>query len=162
MWAWCRGHLNAVTGDGSGQLWIAGEEGLLLHSVDHGTSWQSLDSPYNGSWFGISRDAASARIVVFGLRGHVFASDDDGASWEPVHMDKQAKTVAGGGFVGNRCAVLAGAGGTLLVSRDGGQYFESRYVDGRLGLSAATLAGGHIIAVGRGGVHRSGQIGELP
>jgi photosystem II stability/assembly factor-like uncharacterized protein len=151
-------HLNAVTGDSDGNLWIAGEGGVLFHSADAGENWRTLSSPYAGSWFGIDLALQSGRLLVFGLRGNVFFSDDGGDSWlgSAVATDR---SLAGGGFLNERYVMLVGAVGTLLVSEDGGASFSSRPLGERVNLSAVACAGGQALVVGQGGVYRAAGVG---
>lgn len=51
-------------------------------SRDDGTTWDYLDSPYEGSLFGILPLAART-YLIYGLRGHVFRTSDGGQSFEP-------------------------------------------------------------------------------
>ena len=45
-------HLNTVTGDSTGRVFIAGEGGVMYRSLDSGKTWESLKPVYEGSWFG--------------------------------------------------------------------------------------------------------------
>lgn len=146
-------HLNAITGDGQGKLWVAAEGGLLFRSVDAGQSWTTLDSPYRGSWFGIANAPGSKTLVVFGLRGNVYRSVDQGDSWQSVNSGVE-RTLAGGQFINQRYLLLVGAVGTLLVSNDGGQTLNPASAGTRLNLSAVASAGNAAVMVGQGGVHR--------
>lgn len=154
-------HLNAVTGDEQGNLWIAGEGGLLFHSSDAGESWRTLDSPYPGSWFGIDLAESSGRLLVFGLRGNVFFSDDGGNHWTASIVATE-RSLAGGGFLNERYAMLVGAVGTFLVSDDGGASFSARTLGERVNLSAVACAGSQALIVGQGGIYRVTGVGGEP
>ncbi len=147
-------HLNAITGDTQGNLWIAGEGGVLFKSSDYGGHWMTLDSPYSGSWFGIAYSKKSTRLLLFGLQGNVFYSDDAGESWQRSRVPER-RSLAGGYFISKDYAVLAGSVGTLLMSDDGGESFASTAISSRVNLSAVTCVGGHTVAVGQGGVHKT-------
>lgn len=147
-------HLNAITGDRDGNLWIAAEGGLLFRSADAGKSWESLPSPYRGSWFGIVSTPDSQALVVFGLRGNVYRSSDRGDSWQAINTGIQ-RTLAGGQFINEDYLLLAGAVGTLLVSDDGGRTLRTASAGTRLHLSAVAYAGDAAVMVGQGGVHRA-------
>ena len=47
-----------------------------------GQQFKALAMPYTGSFFGVA--AAKDAVLVFGLRGNVFRSDDGGSSWVKV------------------------------------------------------------------------------
>jgi photosystem II stability/assembly factor-like uncharacterized protein len=151
-------HLNAVTGDGQGNLWIAAEGGLLFRSEDAGRSWKSLASPYAASWFGIARAPQSGTLLVFGLRGTIYRSLDAGVSWQSVESQSQ-RSISGGAFVTDQYVLLAGSVGTLLLSEDGGLSFRDRALPSRVNLSAVLYAGEEVIAVGQGGIHRGAGFG---
>ncbi len=154
-------HLNAITGGPDGKLWIAAEGGLLFHSGDGGATWETLATPYEGSWFGIIRAPGTNTLVVFGLGGNAFRSVDGGRSWQRVATGS-ARSLAGGVFINRRYALLVGAVGTLLVSGDGGASFAPRDWGGRQGLSAVAHAADHAILVGQGGIHRVHPFGGHP
>lgn len=75
-------HLYALYRDGP-DLLLAGEQGLLLHSADGGQRFERINTPYKGSFFGVTRDGSGAWLVA-GLRGNVLRSSDAGKSWTPL------------------------------------------------------------------------------
>ncbi len=152
-------HLYAITGSPDGRLWIAAEGGLLFASADSGATWESLASPYDGSFFGIIRSPASDALLVFGLRGNIFRSEDGGSVWRAVPVASD-RSLAGGWFVNSDYVLLVGAVGTLLVSDDGGRSFQVRLVAGQNSLSAVTSIGDTGVAVGQGGLHLVSPFGD--
>jgi photosystem II stability/assembly factor-like uncharacterized protein len=64
-------------------LYIAGEQGLLLRSSDGGEAFKALPSPYDGTFFGCVSPGEN-RVLVFGLQGNAFLSIDRGMSWQKV------------------------------------------------------------------------------
>lgn len=85
-------HLYAVRRRGQ-RIVIAGEQGLLLQSIDAGASFQRIRAPYGGSWFTVELPG-DAVIVVAGLRGNVWRSDDLGANWAQIPAPTSASVVA--------------------------------------------------------------------
>lgn len=82
-------HLNAIVKLGDGSILVVGEHGLLARSTDAGASWKALNTPYIGSFFG-ALPQGDKGVVVYGMRGNVFASGDvaacpsqDIAKWDP-------------------------------------------------------------------------------
>lgn len=150
-------HLNGVVGDSNGGIWIAGESGLLFRSRDGGSSWSLLDSPYQGTFFGIARAAESGRLIAFGLRGNAFFSDDGGDSWQRSNTDTD-RSIAGGSWLNDRFVVLVGNVGSMLVSRDGGENFTDRSLPDRLNLSAVAMQRGRLFVVGQGGIYQPGPL----
>ena len=144
-------HLNAVTGDGAGRVFIAGEGGTMYRSKDSGLTWEALPIFYQGSWFGLVYAPDPEVLLVFGLRGNLYRSTDFGESWDVITNDSQA-TIAGGSADARGRIVLVGAIGTLLQSRDGGLSFDLSTLGDRLNLSSAIHHGERLIFVGQGGI----------
>lgn len=142
-------HLNRIAG-ATGRLWIAAEAGQLYRSDDGGTTWQTLGSPYNGSWFGLlplGRDV----LLAFGLRGHLYRSDDGGQSWRP--LDSGVTTMLTDGVaLDDGSLALVGLSGTVLRSSDAGARWVATQQGDRKGLSAvvASKAGALVIVGERG------------
>jgi photosystem II stability/assembly factor-like uncharacterized protein len=109
-------------------LYIAGEQGLLLRSSDAGVHFNTLASPYEGSYFGLVTDPAGS-VVIFGLRGNVYRSIDGGESWDRVETGIPVSLSAGTRLTGGEL-VLVSQAGDLLASRDGGRSFQ-RQPDGQ-------------------------------
>jgi photosystem II stability/assembly factor-like uncharacterized protein len=103
------------------KLFIAGEQGLLLRSDDGGEHFATLESPYEGSFFGLVAGSAS-NILVFGLRGNIYHSGDDGESWQQVDAGIPVSLSAGTRLADGGLAVVSQAG-DLLISHDEGHSF---------------------------------------
>lgn len=84
-------HLNAITSTGDA-LYIVGEQGLLLKWDESGQRFLALESPYQGSFFGVI--GKPGEVLVYGLRGHVFRSNDAGASWKTLKTGLQVSITA--------------------------------------------------------------------
>lgn len=96
---------------------ITGEAGSLYRSDDAGASWTALDSPYEGSLFGIT--GQGRQVAVFGLKGHAFESRDLGDSWQTLESGTDRSLVAGVWLASGQL-LLSGNGGTLIeVSPEG-------------------------------------------
>jgi photosystem II stability/assembly factor-like uncharacterized protein len=145
-------HLNAITRTGAGRLMIAGEAGSLFRSHDRGQTWTRLESPYEGSFFGLLSHGDS--VFVFGLRGHLYRSDDQGETW--IRIDIAAPLALTGGMVGSEGGItLVGSAGAVAHSSDSGRTFELAIRDDLRAMSAvAEVAAGRLVAVGVGGVRR--------
>lgn len=107
-------HLYAIAGMGE-TLYIAGEQGLLLRSMDSGKTFHRVATiPYAGSFFVVALQP-SGQVTVAGLRGNSFRSVDKGASWKKVEgsppISINVATVLQDGSL-----LLANQAGQLLVS----------------------------------------------
>ncbi|HYH21885.1 MAG TPA: YCF48-related protein [Azospirillum sp.] len=144
-------HLYGLLPLRDGRLLVVGEAGSLRLSADGGKSFETLDSPYDGSLFGAVQ-AADGGILVFGLRGHVFRSDDGGRRWTRVETGVTA-SIMGGMVRADGTVVLTGLAGTVLVSRDGGRSFRATVIPGRTAFSGAIEArNGQLLLLSEQGV----------
>lgn len=128
-------HLNRLVRAPDGTLFLAGEAGTLLRSNDAGATWEPMDVGGVASLYGVlplaatgaADDDSSAawrgEMLAFGLRGHIFRSDDRGETWRPVESNTTALLLTGvqqpDGTI-----VLAGQARTWLASTDGGHSFH--------------------------------------
>ncbi len=110
-------HFNRITRGPGGTLYLAGERGTLLRSRDAGHTWDRIDSPYDGSFYGIL-PLGERELLAHGLRGRIYRSEDDGASWTLV-PNEQRVLVATAARLGPRTIVFGGQSRALFVSRDG-------------------------------------------
>ena len=147
-------HFNGLAGGPDGKVFLVGESGLIVRSDDAGRSWKTVSSPYKGSYFGVLRLGESGWLV-FGLRGNVFHSSDDGEHWNPVHPAGAQAGLMGGTLLPDGGVLLVGRDGTLLESRDRGSSFTARHVPDSKALAAAlSLPSGVRVVVGEGGATR--------
>lgn len=174
-------HFNAAATLADGTLLVAGERGLLMRSRDHGATWAMLDSPYTGSFFGVLASGAKGALV-FGLRGHVYLTDDAGAcpvlrtdgydpyaretvvdaarlkklGWRAVATPTH-ESLFGGAADGNG-AVLVGVNGTVVrVDAAHAAATTPRPPDGET-LADVVHRGSHWLAVGRRGATDLGEL----
>ncbi|MCY1177262.1 Ycf48-like protein [compost metagenome] len=108
-------HLNAIASTGDG-LYIAGEQGLLLTWDDAQQRFLALQSPYQGSFFGVV--GKPGEVLAYGLRGHVFRSTDGGANWSPLTSGLQVNITAATLGADGKFQLFTQAG-HRLVSQDG-------------------------------------------
>ena len=105
-----------------GQSFLVGEAGLLMVgdiNLERGVRVHSV--PWEGSFF-TAIDAADGAIVMGGLRGRMFRTEDAGTSWTVVEKPPTSALVAlsrmdDGTLVGG------GVAGEILVSKDDGKSF---------------------------------------
>jgi photosystem II stability/assembly factor-like uncharacterized protein len=142
-------HLYAVRGVAD-EVYVAGEQGLLLKLERGGARFNALTLPYKGTLFGVT---GTARVViVHGLRGNVLRSTDGGVAWEPVPTGLQvgmtASTVGADGQI-----LLASQAGHLLASRDDGASFAPLKIERPFPAAAVLgVAPGRVLVAGPRGV----------
>ncbi|WP_029404892.1 YCF48-related protein [Stutzerimonas stutzeri] len=150
-------HLNAIAEIPGSGLFIVGEMGGMFRSADMGETWERVESPYQGSFFGVVGGGEPGVVVAFGLRGNLFRSTDFGDSWQAIELLDDGDAVESGLADGNRLAdgriVVVGHGGTVLSSEDNGQSFKLFSRPDRRSLSGVVSnPDGNLILVGQGGV----------
>jgi photosystem II stability/assembly factor-like uncharacterized protein len=134
----------------AGEFFIAGEGGLVLKLDRTAQRFTALSIPYNGSFFGVA-DAASA-VVVFGLRGNVYRSDDRGTTWTKVDAGLPA-SIVGATRTAEGATLLADVGGRVVSSSDGGRSFGKVALTQSMPLTGiADAGGGKLALVGPRGV----------
>jgi photosystem II stability/assembly factor-like uncharacterized protein len=114
-------HLNHIAAAAGDLLYVAGEAGMLLSTTNPAQEWRQIEVPYDGSLYGtlpLDRD----NVLIYGLRGRIFASGDGGETWQPRETQVPVLITAAlrlrSGVI-----VLAGLGGNFQISRDGGRTF---------------------------------------
>lgn len=143
-------HFNRISRGPTGTLYLAGEHGTLLRSVDHGANWQPIPAAYEGSFYGIL-PLGERELLAYGLRGHVYRSTDDGATW--TQIDTSLATSLATAVRTQNTILLAGQARTLLASADAGRTFAP---DSNPPATAVAemliLPDGRVLAVGEAGV----------
>ncbi|MES0873024.1 WD40/YVTN/BNR-like repeat-containing protein [Sinimarinibacterium thermocellulolyticum] len=146
-------HFNAITRLADGTLFIAGESGTLAMSTDEGQTWETITSPYDSSLFG-ALPYGEKGVVIFGLRGNVFVSDDAAsAQWREVDTGTVA-SMFGGTVLDDGRKVMVGVNGNIIVSANGVEDVQVLKSAAGTALSAAIAVDGVLLAVGESGVQR--------
>jgi photosystem II stability/assembly factor-like uncharacterized protein len=143
-------HLYAVRRVGA-DLYIAGEQGLLL-KLDAGSGrFAALSIPYAGTLFGV---LGNSRVVLaHGLRGNVVRSTDRGRTWHAVSAGVPVGLTAGTVDAHGRI-VLVSQTGHVLASADDGATFAALKTARALPAAAVThSAAGTLVLGGPRGVH---------
>lgn len=92
----------------AGTFYISGEQGLLLRLDTEQQRFVKIDTPYAGTYFGVN--ALDQLLLVYGLRGNLFASRDNGLSWQKVETR-----------LNNSLVSIVEQGPALIVVSQGGQ-----------------------------------------
>lgn len=178
-------HLNVITRLGDGSLFIAGERGLLVHSVDGGANWRLLKPPYTGSFFG-ALALGERGVLLHGLRGSLYVAADvskcpgaqpseyeafetrttitEAARLAPMGFrylpNDVTESLLGGFWRTPTEAILVGVNGVVrAVDVKTGRVRGIRTPADEI-LSTAMDYRGHLLAVGRRGAQDLGAIGD--
>ena len=142
-------HLYAIRKAGA-DVYIVGEQGLVLRLDRDAGRFVRLQLPYQGTLFGVIGDERS--VVVFGLRGTVLRSVDHGASWQPITTGLQVGMTGGNVGADGRFVIVSQAG-HVLASDDAGESFALQPVQQPLPAAAVVAAnGGTLVVAGPRGV----------
>jgi photosystem II stability/assembly factor-like uncharacterized protein len=113
-------NLEKIFANRMGTLFIAAEQGLVLWSYD-GEKWNYVNTGYKGSfWTGISLN--NGTLLVGGLRGTIYRSNDDGRSWKESKTTLTSSITDFAEAGGKVFAV--GLDGVTLESDNGGVSFQ--------------------------------------
>ncbi|WP_420390370.1 YCF48-related protein [Marinobacter sp.] len=103
------------------ELYLVGERGLVLRLNPEKNRFVDVSVDYRGTLFGLTGD--SNVLLVFGLRGNLFRSDDGGVSWSRIETDMRSSITSGTVMPGG-AVVIANQNGELFLSEDSGGNFE--------------------------------------
>ena len=149
-------HLNSLYVAGE-DVYLVGEQGLLLRSSDGGERFQRLESPYHGSWFAVT--GTGSRVVLAGLRGTVFWSDDGGTNWTAGQVPAPV-TILSAVRTNDGQLVFVNQSGQLLVSTDEGRHLQPLMQPSGAPLNALALGqDGGLLAASFAGVVRLPKVG---
>ncbi|MHC9511252.1 WD40/YVTN/BNR-like repeat-containing protein [Kangiella sp. M94] len=124
---------------------------LVAETRDGGETWQKLETPYDGSFFGIQVDD-NGYLYVYGLRGNLYISKDQGQSWQGQFLSTASGFHDLAILDSNRW-VLVGTGGVLVYKTLTSTDIKKRKdLKGRTAVVA--IDDETVIVVGDGGVER--------
>jgi len=117
-------HLNSAFAGPDGSLFVPSELGQIYRSLDGGASWDIVQTPYEGSfWGGLMLKDGS--ILVLGMRGNVWRTRDKGATWEQLAPEMTPESLASGIQLDDGSIILVGIGGVILRSKDDGATWDA-------------------------------------
>ena len=142
-------HLYAVRGIGA-DVYLAGEQGLVLKLAAGDTKFRALELPYKGTLFGLT--GAGQTVIAHGLRGTVLRSADGGRQWQPVATGLQVGLTASVRDNAGQYFIVSQAG-HVLASRDDGASFKALPLAGIPPAAAVAMAAsGALVVAGARGV----------
>ncbi len=143
-------HLYAVRRVGA-DLYIAGEQGLLL-KLDTGSGrFVALAIPYAGTLFGV---LGNERVVLaYGLRGNVVRSTDRGRTWQAVSAGVPVGLTAGTLDARGRIVLVSQAGHVLVSADDGATFAPLKTARAQPAAAVTHTAAGTLVLGGPRGVH---------
>ena len=144
-------HYNSIIA-ADGILFLAGERGFCSRSLDDGESWETIQTPYLGSFFGGAGDAGG--IMLVGLRGNAVISFNRGESWADV-TTKENVTLSSAQVMGDGRILVSRYGKNLMISNaDRTELKVLAWPAGKSISSFVLASDGSLITVGVDGVNR--------
>jgi len=143
-------HLNVAKKIGQ-SLFIVAEAGGIYRSSDDGKTWQKLESPYDGGFFGVTGDG-QGQVIAFGLRGNAFVSQDNGEEWRALDTHSSNSFFASARR-DDGSTLLLGSGGAVVQINSQGEVQRTTSGAKKSPVSSAiSLHSGNLVTVGFGGV----------
>ncbi len=109
-------HLYAIKAVGN-DLYICGEGGTFLKLDRQAKYFKSIKTPYTGTYFNIVGKPGGGALLLLGMRGNVYFTDNSGASWRKVEI-ADTSALMGGVVTSEGTIVLVSQGGNVLLSKD--------------------------------------------
>jgi photosystem II stability/assembly factor-like uncharacterized protein len=132
-------------------LYLTGETGLVMYQDERRTRVKTVIPFYHGSFYTMI-STETGELIVAGMRGNAFRSEDGGLTWQLLELPTQASVVGSTRLADGRI-VLVSQAGQVLVGNDNGREFSRASVDSPFPFSGVIEGRpGELILVGRGGV----------
>lgn len=142
---------------GQNGLYVVGEQGMVWRLDEESGQFVDIATSYGGTFFGSAIGAD--RVIVFGMRGSAYVSDDQGASWARLAIDSVAG-ITDGVLFDNGAIALVNLAGELLVSIDGGKSFTAQNLEERMPFyGVAQISSSQLALVGAEGVRELAVVG---
>lgn len=115
-------HFYAIRGNANG-IYLVGEQGMVWRLDPEKQRFVAIRTPYKGTLFGLIVDGPG-NLLVFGMRGSLLRTTDDGKNWETIATHSPAG-ITGGTILPDGSFVLVNQAGEVSLSRDNGKTFAS-------------------------------------
>jgi len=142
-------HLYAIRPAGK-DIFIVGEQGLILKLDRQAGRFRAMDTPYEGSFFGVTAKAET--VIVFGMRGNAFRSQDGEGEWHKIETGV-SEGLTGGTVTEDGRIVLVSQGGQVIMGTGEGAGFNCFELEMPFPMNAvASLDRGTLVFAGPYGV----------
>ncbi|SNC62738.1 Uncharacterized protein SAMN04487881_0724 [Marinobacter sp. es.048] len=143
-------HFYAVAGNGEA-IYLAGEAGKVWRLNPQSGRFESADTPYTGTLFGLLAFGQN-QLLAYGMRGTVYLSRDEGSSWTNLDVPFTGG-VTDADLSPEGQIFIVDQGGGLYQSQDGGADFTKVKVSRPMSyFGVAWMAPGLVTLVGESGV----------
>ncbi len=136
-------------------LWVVGDAGLILRSVDNGNAW-TVTNPPTGFSTDLLAVTQTSSTTAWAVGQHQKALFFDGVNWNDklVQSAQLNQPFLGVSSINNKQAWVVGSAGTIAQTSDGGTTWTKQALPGTSGTTmvyaVSTLDGGTLYAGGSG------------
>ena len=143
-------HLYSIRAVG-GDVYITGEQGLVLKLDRAAGQFRKLEVPYQGTLFGVTGN--SKVVLAYGLRGTVVRSTDAGRTWQQVPAVVPVGLTAGTVDAKGRILIVSQSGHVLVSSDDGASFKPARLERPQPAAAVTALGDNTVLVAGPRGVY---------
>jgi photosystem II stability/assembly factor-like uncharacterized protein len=137
-----------------GKFFLSGEAGLfLVGDINEEIAVQIQSTPWEGSFF-TSSDTADGAIIMGGLRGRMFRTEDVGLSWTVVEKPETSSMVDSTRLANGNLVFVSMAGAILMSTDDGNSFSRLPLSIGGRIYSVAEGPVGTLLVAGPSGIHK--------
>ena len=150
-----QGHIFGIT-ESSSRMVAVGEKGAVFVSKNRGGSWQQMESPYAGSFFGVTPLTAD-RYLIYGMRGRAYIlqfQTDMKSIWSEIKTDS-TQFFLDAAVTDNGHSIIVGRGGTLIELDASGNILHKLEQTNKAEINAIMVKGDNaFLLTSKGGVER--------
>ncbi len=130
-------HVYAIERTSEGEIFLAGEQGLVRRYERETASFTTMETPYNGTYFGLN--SVGSKLIAYGLRGNALVSAEGAENWTSLALGTDATVVAALKSGAGRLVFVTQAGQVLLSDDGGASVVDAGIPRGSEVFSAAML-----------------------
>jgi photosystem II stability/assembly factor-like uncharacterized protein len=139
---------------GEGRFFLSGEAGLFIIGDVKARMGKRVETiPFDGSFFTVI-DTAEGNIVLGGLRGRMFRTEDAGKTWTAVKKTPSAAVVDSIRLEDDRLVAVSIGGQVFLSSDDGRNFARLPLTNGGRIYAVAEGPEGTLLVGGPKGIHK--------
>ena len=143
-------HFYAVHADDKA-TYLTGEQGMVWRLDKARNHFVAMQTPYNGTLFGLIVDGSN--LLVYGMRGSLLRSGDEGKTWERVQLEGNRAGITGGAVLPDGQIAIVNQAGAVLLSSDHGKTFQPAKITKPMSYNGIKpIAGREVALVGSEGV----------
>lgn len=144
-------HLNAISGVGE-DVYVVGERGMVWKLDAAVQEFVAHPSGYTGSFFGVTGDEQN--VIVFGLRGNAYRSQDQGGTWEALSLPTHASINDGTVLPEGTLVLVTQSGHILAGAVDQSEFIAARVSRPALLAGVVSASLNEIVVAGTNGMQR--------